>query len=82
MAGSARRSRAFPAWLSQNWQQAGTFAMGAFAFVHEVIFVPPPTERPFLIAAAMALMGLPFLFAGENMVGRRNGGEKSSGSGS
>jgi hypothetical protein len=82
MEGSARRSRGSLGWLSDNWQQIGTFAIGAFGFVHEVVFVQPPQERPFLIAASMALMGLPFLFAGETMVKRRSNGATSSENGS
>lgn len=59
-------------------REAALFAIGAVTFAHEVFYVT--TERPFLIAASLALMGLPFVLAGESRLRRNNNrnGEKQS----
>lgn len=41
-----------------------TFLLGAFGFVHELLWVP--VERPFIISASLALMGLPLVLRGED----------------
>lgn len=54
------------------------FSLGAAGFVHEVFFAQGPTERPFLVAASLALMGLPFVMNADRAL-RKNGngnGEK------
>lgn len=40
------------------------FALGAIGFVHELLFVA--AERPAILAACCALMGLPFVLNGKN----------------
>ena len=51
-------------------REAVLFVIGTVTFGHEVFYAE--TERPFLIAASLALMGLPFVLAGEERL-RRNG---------
>jgi hypothetical protein len=46
------------------------FGLGAGGFVHEVLY--QGFERPFVLSACLALMGLPFVLAAN---GRRNGGK-------
>lgn len=40
-----------------------TFVLGAIGFVHELVVAQ--AERPFLLAASLALMGLPFVLRGD-----------------
>jgi hypothetical protein len=44
------------------------FALGAFGFVHEVLV--SGLERPFVLTACMALMGLPFVLNANNGKGK------------
>jgi hypothetical protein len=45
-------------------REISTFLLGAFGFVHELLLAH--TERPFIISASLALMGLPFVIRGED----------------
>lgn len=45
------------------------FCLGAVGFLHELFTTG--VERPFILTAALALMGLPFVLTGTN--GKRNG---------
>lgn len=47
------------------------FVLGAGGFVHELFTTG--IERPFILTASLALMGLPFVLTGTN---RRNGNGK------
>lgn len=44
-------------------RKSAMFFLGAGGFIHEVVVAQ--AERPFLIAACCALMGLPFVLTGE-----------------
>ena len=44
------------------------FVLGAFGFIHEILTVG--IERPFILTACLALMGLPVILASS----RSNGG--------
>ncbi len=46
------------------------FLIGALGFFHEVLLTGQ--ERPFLITACLALMGLPFVLSADNKY-RKNG---------
>lgn len=46
--------------------------LGAIGFLHELLFAS--TERPFVISACLALMGLPFVLRGEDKL--KEGSEK------
>lgn len=50
------------------------FVLGAAAFLHEVFL--GAIERPYILAAACALMGLPFVLRGDELLKRRNGRRK------
>lgn len=56
-----------------NWWQVAQFVAGATILAHETLLTN--AERPFLISAAVALMGLPFVLASERRNGK-NGGAK------
>jgi hypothetical protein len=45
-------------------RELATFLLGAGGFAHELLVAP--TERPFIISASLALMGLPFVLRGED----------------
>lgn len=53
------------------------FLIGAATFVHEVIY--SLTERPFLIAASLAMMGFPLVLRSDAWVRKngKNGGNAS-----
>lgn len=57
------------AWLQRNAREIFLFAIGSGGFVHEVITMG--AERPFIIAASLALMGLPFFLASDKLVARK-----------
>lgn len=50
--------------IVKNARGIAMFLLGAVAFSHEVVVIG--TERPFVIAGALALMGLPFVLKGES----------------
>lgn len=45
----------------QRCRDALMFLIGLGAVAHQVLIVKPPGEQPFLIAAGLTLMGLPFM---------------------
>lgn len=47
-----------------KYKEIAMFALGGGGFMHELLFVA--VERPFIIAASLGLMGLPFVIRGEN----------------
>lgn len=53
-------------------REIATFALGAVGFLHELVIVGQ--ERPIIIYASLALMGLPFFLRGEDKL--RSGGEE------
>lgn len=53
-------------------REVATFSLGVVGFLHELLLAP--TERPFLISASLALMGLPFVLRGEDKL--KEGSEK------
>jgi hypothetical protein len=52
-------------------REATLFMVGAGAFLNEVF--SREVERPFIIAACLALMGLPFVLRGEEQIQRAKG---------
>jgi hypothetical protein len=51
---------------AKNAREAATFMLGAAGFLYEVFL--GAQERPFIIAACLALMGLPFVLRGEQKI--------------
>lgn len=47
--------------------------LGAFGFIHELLLAHG--ERPFIISASLALMGLPFVIRGEDKLKEADEGE-------
>lgn len=57
-------------------REVAMFLMGATAFMHEVL--AEGVERPFILSASLALMGLPFVLKGERAL-RENGNGNGDG---
>lgn len=55
----------------KQMRDLATFLLGMGGFVHELLFVP--VERPFLLTASLALMGFPFVLAGDHKLRGGNG---------
>jgi len=61
-------------WLfTRQARETLAYAIGALGFLHELILYQG--ERPFLLTASLALMGVPLVFKAEEKIknGKKNG---------
>lgn len=63
-----------PEWVQRNIREILLFSLGAGSFVHEFLGAG---ERPFIVAASLALMGLPFFLASDKLVSRKSDERKA-----
>jgi hypothetical protein len=57
-------------------REALAFAIGAIGFLHELILAH--ADRPFLLTASLALMGVPLVFRGDEKLRDALGGQNKS----